>query len=135
MSAVPGMDGNTKNLSLAFGRAVRWQIMATALAAVVAFALGGMSAAISAFGGGAAAVAGGYVAVMSTRGRQSATPGGALVLLLRAEVIKIGVIALVLLAIFKLYAGLVPLALIGGLACAALMSGAAMRTLNEQNNI
>lgn len=128
------MSGNTNNLSLAFGKAVRWQIAATALAAVVAFALGGMSAALSAFGGGAAAVAGGYVAVRSTRSRQAATPGAALLLLLRAEVIKIGVIALVLLAIFKLYAGLVPLALIGGLACAALMSGAAMRTLNEQNN-
>lgn len=77
---------------------------------------------------------GSYLAVVSTRGRSSSSPSGALVLLLRAEIIKIGVIALVLLAIFKLYAGLVPLALIGGLACAALISGAAMRTLGEENN-
>ena len=67
-----------------------------------------------------------------TRKGSSATPGGALVALLKAEVVKIGVIALVLLAAFKLYVGLVPLALIGGLAAAALMSGAALRTLDEQ---
>jgi ATP synthase protein I len=40
----------------------------------------------------------------------------------------------VLLAIFRLYQGLVPLALIGGLACAALISGAALRALDEENN-
>lgn len=125
---------DTENLSLAIGKAVRWQIIATAVVAVVAFLLAGMHAALSALGGGAAAVLGGYVAVLSTRGRSSTTPSGALVVLLRAEIIKIGVIALVLLAIFKLYTGLIPLALIGGLACAALMSGAAMRTLGEENN-
>ena len=124
----------TKIMSLAFGKAVRWQVIATAVAAVVAFLLAGSHAALSAFGGGAAAVLGSYLAVVSTRGRSSSSPSGALVLLLRAEIIKIGVIALVLLAIFKLYAGLVPLALIGGLACAALISGAAMRTLGEENN-
>ena len=129
------MNSNTKNMGQAFDKAVRWQAIATAVAAVVAFVLGGKHAALSAFGGGVAAVLGGYLAVLSTRGRQSGTPGAALVILLRAEAIKIGVIALVLLAIFKFYAGLVPLALIGGLACAALMSGAAMRTLGQENNI
>ena len=47
---------------------------------------------------------------------------------------RAAVIALLLLAIFKLYRGLVPLALIGGLACAALISGAALRALDEENN-
>lgn len=135
MSSESGVNGNTNNMSLVLGKAIRWQVIATVAAAVFAFALGGWPAAASAFGGGISAVLGGYVAAVSIRGRSSETAGAALVTLLRAEAIKIGVIALVLLAIFKLYAGLVPLALIGGLACAALMSGAAMRTLNEQNNI
>lgn len=126
---------NTNNISLAFSKAIRWQVIATAVAAVVAFLLADLHAAISALGGGGAAVVGGYVAVASTRGRQSSTAGSALLLLLRAEVIKIVVIALLLLAIFKLYTGLVPLALIGGLACSALMSGAAMRTLDENNKL
>lgn len=125
---------NTTNISRAFSKAARWQIIATVLVAVLAFSLAGLNAALSAIGGGGAAILGGYVAVSSTRNRKTSAPGAALLLLLKAEVIKIGVIALVLLAIFKFYKELVPLALIGGLACAALISGAALRALDEDNN-
>ncbi len=124
--------GNTTTMSLAFAKAARWQFIVTTVVGLIAFALGGKHAALSAVFGGGAAIAGGFVAMRMTRKGSSATPGGALVALLKAEVVKIGVIALVLLAAFKLYVGLVPLALIGGLAAAALMSGAALRTLDEQ---
>ncbi len=123
--------GNTTTMSLAFAKAARWQFIVTAVVGLIAFALAGKHAALSALFGGGAAIAGGFVAMRMTR-RQANTAGGALVALLKAEVVKIGVIALVLLAAFKLYAGLVPLALIGGLAAAALISGAALRTLDEQ---
>lgn len=125
---------DTTNISRAFSKAARWQIIATAIMAVVAFSLAGLNAALSALCGGGAAILGGYAAVSLTRDRKPSTPGSALLVLLKAEAIKIVVIALVLLAIFKFYKGLVPLALIGGLACAALISGAALRALDEDNN-
>jgi ATP synthase protein I len=52
---------------------------------------------------------------------------------LKAEIVKVFVVAVLLLIVFKLYQGLVPIALIGGLACAALISGAALRTFDEDN--
>lgn len=125
---------NTTSISRAFSKAARWQIIATVVVTILAFSLAGVNAALSALGGGCAAILGGFAAVSLTRGRKPTTPGGALLVLLKAEAVKIGVIALVLFVIFKFYAGLVPLALIGGLACAALISGAALRTLDEDNN-
>lgn len=124
---------DTTIISRTFNEAARWQFIATAVAAVAAFLLAGLHAALSAIGGGGAAILGGYAALALTRGRQAATPGSALLVLLKAEAVKIAVIVLVLLAIFKLYKGLVPLALIGGLACAALISGAAFRAFDEEN--
>jgi len=125
---------NTTTISHAFGKSVRWQIIATVLVAALAFSLAGWHGALSAMGGGVSVIVGGFVAVALTRGKKPSTPGSALLVVLKAEAIKIAVIALVLLAIFKLYRGLVPLALIGGLACAALISGAALRALDEENN-
>lgn len=121
-------------MSLVLNKAARWQFIVTILVGLIAFAIAGMHAALSAVGGGGAAIAGGFAALAVARKSQGVSAASALVTLLKAEVVKIGVIALVLLAIFKLYAGLVPLALIGGLAAAALISGAALKTLDEQKN-
>jgi ATP synthase protein I len=128
-----GMN-DTTTINLAFSKSVRWQIIATVFVAALAFLLAGWPGALSAIGGGGSTIVGGFVAVALTRGKQRGTPGSALLVVLKAEAIKIAVIALVLLAIFKLYQGLVPLALIGGLACAALISGAGLRALDEENN-
>lgn len=125
---------NKTSISHVFAKAVRWQLIATILVAVLAFVLAGMHGALSALGGGGAVMLGGYVGMVVTQGRQAVTPGAALLGVLKAEGVRIAVVALVLLAIFKLYKGLVPLALIGGLACAALISGAALRALDEENN-
>lgn len=57
--------------------------------------------------------------------------GSMIVTLLKAEAIKILVIFLTLLLVFKVYAGLVPLALICGLGAAALLSGAAIFSIKE----
>ncbi len=121
-------------ISHALGKATRWQLLATAVAAIAAFMLAGVDAMVSAAGGGGAAILGGLAALMFLPAKAAQTPGTALLALLKAEAIKIGVIALVLLAIFKFYEALVPLALIGGLACAALISGAAMRSLDQEEN-
>lgn len=57
-----------------------------------------------------------------------------LIALLKAEATKVLVISAQLLAIFKIYAGLVPLALIGGLAISVLVAGAGLGVVgkNEQ---
>jgi ATP synthase protein I len=51
--------------------------------------------------------------------------------MLKAEAVKILVIAVLLFLVFKLYQQLVPVALIAGLAAAALFSGAALAKVNE----
>ncbi len=65
------------------------------------------------------------------RGTGDAGATGVIVALLKAEAIKILVIVVALFATFKFYAGLVPVALIGGLAVSALFAGAGLRTINE----
>jgi ATP synthase protein I len=55
-----------------------------------------------------------------------------LIRLLKAEAVKIVIIVLLLWLTFKFYSGLVPLALIIGLAGAALFSGAAIFAMNDQ---
>ena len=122
---------NTTPLQQTFLKAARWQIVVTVLIAVAAWVLANVHVALSILAGGLAVVLGGFAGMALAR-RQSASAGSALLTLLKAEAIKIVVIALVLLAIFKFYEQLVPLALIGGLACAALISGAALRTLDQE---
>lgn len=123
---------DTNTISRAFGKAARWQIMVTIGIALLSMLIAGTHAAISALGGGVAVILGGVAAAALARNKQPSTAGAALLLVLKGEAVKIAVIALVLLAIFKLYGSLVPLALIGGLAGAALISGAALRHLDQE---
>lgn len=103
------------------------------LLALTAWVLVGMHAAVSVFAGGASVLVGGYVGVATVRSRNNAASGLILITLLKAEVVRIAVISLLLLATFRFYKGLVPLALIGGLAAAVLISGAGLRTLGNVN--
>lgn len=123
-------DSNNTAINRAYNKAVRWQVIATALVAIASFALAGSQAAFSALLGGVSVIAGSYAGVAATR-KSSTNPGALLITLLKAEAIKIIVIVLLLLAIYKFYAGLVPLALIGGLASAALIAGAGLRNINN----
>jgi len=120
-------------ISRAFKSAARWQIITTILLAATAWVLVGMHAAVSVIVGGASVLMGGYIAVATIRSRSNPAPGMILIALLKAEVVRIAVIALLLLATFKFYMGLVPLALIGGLTAAVLISGAGLRTLGNEN--
>jgi ATP synthase protein I len=128
------MDQVTKTtISCAFSKAARWQIIITVLVAGVSL-LVGVNAAISAIAGGTSVIVGSYAGMIMARRPNGGTPSGALVTLLKAEAIKVLVIAMLLLVIFKFYQGLVPLSLIGGLAGSALASGAGLRTVNNENN-
>lgn len=123
---IPDMDETKATINQAFNKAARWQIIVTLAFFVVYLVFSSVNAAISTMLGGAAALAGGYAGVLMTRRRVDQSAGSVLVALLKAELAKIMVICLLLLMIFKLYNGLVPLALIGGLAASVLVSGAGL---------
>jgi len=127
------VEDTKTTISRAFKDAARWQIITTMFLALAAWVLVGMHAAVSVFVGGASVLMGGYIAVATIRSRSNPAPGMILIALLKAEVVRIAVIALLLLATFKFYMGLVPLALIGGLTAAVLISGAGLRTLGNEN--
>ena len=128
-------------ISRALSKAARWQIIITVLISGVSLLVAGMNAAISAIAGGAivivggfAGMLGGFAGMMMARKLNGLTPSVILVSMLKAEAIKVLVIALLLLVTFKYYRGLVPLSLIGGLAGSALASGAGLRAVNYENN-
>jgi len=105
----------------------RWQLIATAVVSVIAYILGGPHAMLSVLAGGLAVILGAFVASkIAERSKNDQRPSAVLINLLKAEAIKIVVIALMLLVVFKFYLALVPIALIAGLASAALFSGAAL---------
>ena len=129
------MDNGTNiKISRAFSKAARWQIIITVLISGVSLLVAGMNAAISAVAGGASVVIGGFAGMMMARRPNGGTPGAILFSLLKAEVIKVLVIAMLLLVAFRYYRGLVPLSLIGGLAGSVLASGAGLRAVNNEND-
>ena len=121
-------------ISRAFSKAARWQIIITVLISGVSLLLAGVNAAISALAGGASVVIGAYAGMLIAQSPNGSAASTVLITLLKAEVVKVLVIAILLLITFKYYRGLVPLALIGGLAGSALASGAGMRAVNNVND-
>ena len=124
---------NTK-ISRDFSKAARWQIIITVFISGVSLLVAGMNAAISAIAGGASVIVGGFAGMMMARRPNGGTAGTILFSMLKAEVIRLLVIAVILLVTFKYYQGLVPLSLIGGLAGSALASGAGLWTVNNEND-
>jgi ATP synthase protein I len=68
---------------------------------------------------------------IANRTSQSKEPFGILINMLKAEAVKIIVVVAVLWIAFKFYKALVPLALIFGLAVAAILSGASIVKFNN----
>jgi ATP synthase protein I len=113
-----------------FSKMLKVQLVATLAVAVVALLVSGLSAGVSAVLGGASVVFGALAATaIAKRGANQADPTAILLNLLKAEAVKILVIIVLLVIIFKVYRQLVPFALIAGLAAAALFSGAALSKL------
>jgi ATP synthase protein I len=114
-----------------------WQFGVAVLVSVVAYMLAGPHGAVSALAGSFSVLVGSALAMLSARQihNKKTNPGAALMLLLRAEAIKIVVIVLLLWMTFRFYAeNLVPAALIAGLAIAAVFSGAGIMRVNEKSN-
>jgi len=106
------------------------QLVATLIVAVLALQISGLHASLSAMLGGASVILGACVAVaVAKRGENNNDATAILINLLKAEATKILIIIVLLVVIFKLYKQLVPIALIAGLAAAALFSGAAFSKL------
>lgn len=126
MNSVAGMNETKITIKQAFEKAARWQMIATLTICTAVLLFISIHAAISSFLGGISAIVGGYVGAVMTRSRVDQSAGAVLIALLKAEIAKVMVISVQLLAIFKLYDGLVPLALIGGLAVSVLVSGAGL---------
>lgn len=123
---VAGMDETKITINQAYKKAARWQIIVTLTFCIVYLLFSSLNAAISCLLGGLVALTGGYAGVLMTRRRVAQSAGSVLIALLKAEATKVMVICLQLLVIFKLYNGLVPLALIGGLAASVLVAGAGL---------
>jgi len=115
-----------------FIRMIKIQFIVTLAIIVASGFLGGVHAGVSAMAGGGAVIIGSLAAFWVVREKQQDV-GSVLVKLLKAEAVKIVVIFLTLLLVFKVYAGLVPVALISGLGAAALLSGAALFSIKEIN--
>lgn len=105
---------------------LRWQLLATVVVAVIVLLFAGIHASLSVVAGGFSVIIGAYLASKIAAKNSSQEAASVLINLLKAEATKIVVIAVLLFVVFKFYEQLVPLALIAGLAAAALFSGAAL---------
>jgi ATP synthase protein I len=111
----------------------KWQLLATLVVALLAFFMAGIHAAVSALAGGLSAVIGGFIGGrIAKTGDKKQEAGAILIAMLKAEAVKIIVIALLLFLTFKLYQQLVPVALIVGLAASAILSGATFVGLDKK---
>ena len=121
--------GNITTVSI-FSKMLRLQLIATAVVAIASLLISGLHAGSSALIGGAVVIVGAFLgSKIVQRTKQDAT--AVLINLLKAEAVKVLVIFVLLLVVFKVYKQLVPFALIVGLAAAALVSGAAMSKLDK----
>ena len=129
---------NDKNTGLSasnvFSGMLHSQLIATVSVAVVAYVVSGMHAALSAAAGGLCVV---LAALVASKVAVSKRKDAASVLssMLKAELIKILLIVLFLYITIQGYTKLVPLALIIGLAAAAIISGAAISKQNKHLKI
>lgn len=127
------MEDTKKNIYRAVKDALRWQLIIMMFLAFVSWTYVGFHAAASTILGGSAIILGGYIGVGAIRNSSNATAGTILIAMLKAEAVRIIIIIFILLIAFKFYKELVPMALIGGLAATALISGVGLRTLGNEN--
>jgi ATP synthase protein I len=115
-----------------FIKMLAWQMLATCIVGLVAFVIGGKSAAISGFLGGFSVVfATAFASLVFARNKNKQDATAILVSLILAELVKLAFIFIFLFLVFKQYKSLVPAALIAGLMAAAVVSGA---TISQHNS-
>jgi ATP synthase protein I len=124
-----------------YKKMLKLQLIATVSVTILVFVLAKIlgfnspeHAGISALAGGMSALLGGLAGTLiASKGDKKNDAGAILITMLKAEAVKIFVIALMLFLTFKLYnEHLVPIALILGLAASAILSGAAFIGLDKK---
>mgnify|MGYP003396414893 CR=1 FL=1 len=116
-----------------FIKMLAWQVLATGFVGLVAFVIGGKSAAISALLGGFSVVfASAFASLVFARNRNKHDATAILVSLILAELVKLAFVFMFLFLVFKQYKSLVPAALIAGLIAAAVLSGATISSQQKQ---
>ena len=101
-----------RHLSKPVMTVLRWQFAATAALALAAGLLAGMHGAVSAIAGGLVSIAAGLAAAFVASRGDTKSAGGVLVGALRAEGVKIGLIAILLWLVLKSYPDVVVIAFI-----------------------
>ena len=101
-----------RHLSRPVAAVLRWQLAATAAAALVALWLAGVHGAVSAALGGLVSMAAGLSAAFVAARGNAKSAGGVLLGALRAEGVKIALIVILLWLVFATYQDVVAVALI-----------------------
>ncbi len=115
-----------------FSKMLRVQMIATVAVVIIAAAIAGLHAGLSALAGGGIVIVSAFIASkIAERSANKKDASTILVNLLKAEAVKIFCILALLFVTFKMYKQLVPFALIAGLAAAALFSGAALSKFKD----
>jgi len=99
-----------RHLSKPVMTVLRWQLAATAAMALAAGLLAGMHGALSAIAGGLVSITAGLAAAFVASRGDTKSAGGVLVGALRAEGVKIGLIAVLLWLVLKSYPDVVIIA-------------------------
>ena len=107
------MSASLGALSRPIRTVLRWQVIATAALALVGGALAGVDGALSAALGGAVTIIAGWTSAMVAARGKTQSAGGVLVGALRAEAVKIGLIAFLLWVVLATYENVVAPALFG----------------------
>ena len=107
------MNGKPPFLSKAIRTVLRWQLVATAVLTLLAGWLAGGSGSLSAALGGAVSLSAGWASGMVAGMGKTRSAGGILVGALRAEGVKIGLIAVLLGVVLAMYRDVVVIAFLG----------------------
>ena len=102
-----------RNLAKPIRTVLRWQVMATAALTLLAWIVAGVHGALSAALGGAVSILSGLgSAVVASMGKAESA-GGILLIVLRAEAVKLGLIVILLWLVLATYRNVVATAFIG----------------------
>jgi len=116
-----------------FIKMLAWQALATGVVGLVAYFIGGKSAAISALLGGFSVVfASAFASLVFVRNRNKQDATAILISLILSELVKLAFVFMFLFLVFKQYKSLVPAALIAGLIAAAVLSGATISSQQKK---
>jgi ATP synthase protein I len=120
-----------KQVFLSQGDTLKWQLIVNLVLAVIFWFMANFHAGLSVLLGMLTVVVGSFVgALVAQQANTKKTPTSIILAILKGELVKIVLIALLLLLIFKIYTSLLPIALIIGLAVTALMAGRAFISTN-----